>query len=138
MSVTMRGAFGFQILNLRSMYYKVPTQIKGGNVMKGAFDPVYGKRPLSVDQSKQYVSYFVEDGDFWKIDNITIGYNFDVANIGALSKARIYASADNFYTITGYSGFDPEVNFSGLTPGFDNRDRFPTSRQFTLGVSLTF
>lgn len=138
LSVTMRGAFGFQILNLRRMYYNVPTQIKGGNVMKGTFDDVYGERPLSVDQSKQYVSYFVEDGDFWKIDNITLGYNFSVESLRMLNKARLYASVDNFYTFTGYSGFDPEVNFAGLTPGFDNRDRFPTSRQFTLGVQLTF
>lgn len=136
--VTMRGAFGFQILNLRRMYYNVPTQAKGGNVMQGTFDPVFGNRPLSPNQSKQYVSYFVEDGDFWKIDNVTLGYNVDTQGISYLQQARIYASADNLYTITGYSGFDPDVNFSGLTPGFDHRDRYPTTRRFTLGVNFTF
>jgi len=136
--IAMRGAFGFQILNLRRMYYNVPTQAKGGNVLKGTFDPVFGQRPLSPDQSKQYVSYFIEDGDFWKIDNVTIGYNLSTDGISYLQRARVYGSADNLYTFTGYSGFDPDVNFSGLTPGFDNRDRYPTTRRFTLGVQLTF
>lgn len=139
LSILMRGAFGFQILDNRRLYYNVPTQIKGGNVFKGTFDKVYGKRPLSVDQSKTFVSYFLEDGDYWKIDNITLGYNFGVKSINALKKARIYASVDNCYTITGYSGFDPAaVKYTGLNPGFDPRDRYPSTRTFTLGVSLTF
>jgi TonB-linked SusC/RagA family outer membrane protein len=137
LSVTMRGSFGFQILNLRRMFYEAPTQVKGGNVLEGALDAPYGDRELSPNQSKQYVSYFIEDGDFWKIDNITLGYQFGLDQVGVLKRARIYATTDNFLTITGYSGFDPDVNFTGLAPGFDDKDRFPTSRRFTLGVSLT-
>lgn len=60
-------------------------------------------------------------------------------NIGALKKARIYVSVDNLYTFTGYSGFDPaSLNYSGLTPAIDRRNRYPTTRKYTLGISLRF
>lgn len=74
LSITMRGAFGFQILNMPEMNYAAPVSLGLGNVMEKAFDNVYGKRPLAADQELQYVSYYVQDGDYWKIDNLTIGY----------------------------------------------------------------
>jgi TonB-linked SusC/RagA family outer membrane protein len=141
LSVLMRGAFGFQILNMRDEYYKIPSHLKkgAGNVIKGALDKVYGKRPLSVNQVANYVSYFVENGTFWKIGRVTLGYNFNVKNISVLQKARIYFSVNNVYTITGYDGFDPSVlNFSGLTPSIDSRVRYPVARKFTLGISFKF
>lgn len=137
LDVLMRGAFGFQVANLRRMFFNVPSQIRGGNVIKGTFDPLYGERPLSIDQDKQYVSHFITDGDFWKIDSITLGYNFDMEESSALQDIRLYASTNNLFTITNYEGFDPEVNFSGLAPGMDDIFRFPSARSFTLGVSFS-
>jgi hypothetical protein len=55
-----------------------------------------------------------------------------------VKNARIYASGLNLYTLTGYKGIDPEVNRIGLNPGNDERDKYPTTRTFTLGVNLTF
>ncbi|MDQ9821763.1 hypothetical protein RFZ44_00005, partial [Acinetobacter sp. 163] len=68
--------------------------------------------------------YYVENGDYWKIDNITLGYSFSKINkwIKAL---RLYASVNNAITITGYKGIDPEVSTSGLAPSYDNRDSYP-------------
>lgn len=64
------------------MHYAAPVSLLGGdNVMEKAFDNVYGKRPLAYDQSLQYVSYFVQDGDYWKIDNVTIGYTPKIGKI---------------------------------------------------------
>ena len=45
--------------------------------MEKAFDPVFGKRPLAVDQPLAYVSYHIENGDYWKIDNLTLGYTWN-------------------------------------------------------------
>lgn len=139
LSVTMRGAFGFQILNMAEMHYAAPVSLLGGdNVMEKAFDNVYGKRPLAYDQSLQYVSYFVQDGDYWKIDNVTIGYTPKIGKNKWIKSFRIYGSISNLATITGYSGVDPEVSITGQTPGIDDRYRYPSARTFSLGVNLSF
>ena len=65
LSLTMRGAFGFQIWNSAAAFHGVPAMFTAGwNVMEKAFDPVFGKRPLAVDQPLAYVSYHIENGDF--------------------------------------------------------------------------
>jgi hypothetical protein len=56
---------------------------------------------------------------------------------GVLHNARVYVSGRNLLTLTGYKGLDPEVSFSGLAPGNDNRAQYPTTRMFTLGLSFT-
>ena len=56
----------------------------------------------------------------------------------ALSGVRFYVSGRNLATLTGYKGLDPEVDTSGLTPGIDNRDTYPTIRTFTFGATFTF
>jgi TonB-linked SusC/RagA family outer membrane protein len=85
-------------------------------------------------------SYFVEDGSFLRCNDITIGYTLPkkiIQKVG-LSKLRVYASASNLFIITGYSGYDPEVDIqSGLTPSMDY-NRYPRNRAFTFGVNLTF
>lgn len=135
LELNMRGAFGFQILNFQRMYYENP-RIFQYNMLESAFDKVYGKARLTYDLA--YVSYYIEDGDYWKIDNVTLGYTFNLRNRQYVKNARIYASGLNLYTLTGYKGIDPEVNRIGLNPGNDERDKYPTTRTFTLGVNLTF
>jgi TonB-linked SusC/RagA family outer membrane protein len=135
LSISMRGAFGFQILNTPEVYYGAPVALGNGNALEKAFDNVYGKRPLAYNQELQYVSYYVQDGDYWKIDNITIGYT---PKVKFVKKLRVYASVSNIATFTGYSGIDPEVNVLGLTPGVDNITRYPAARTYTLGINLSF
>ena len=108
-----------------------------GNLLTSAYDDIYGKRPLADDQSLQYVSYYIEEGDYWKIDNVTIGYNLNLQG-EYLKTLRIYASGNNLYTFTGYSGIDPEVSINGLAPGIDNKNRYPSTSTYTLGAFLTF
>lgn len=138
LSITMRGAFGFQILNMPEMNYALPVSLGTGNVMYKAFDNVYGKRPLANDQEAQYVSYYVQDGDYWKIDNITLGWTPSIKPNKWIQGLRVYGSISNLATITGYSGLDPEVGVSGLTPGVDNIYRFPSARTFSIGINLKF
>ena len=139
LSVNMRGAFGHEILNFQRMFYENPTNTEY-NMLESALEPVYGEEMLNYELD--YVSYYVEDGDWWKVDALTLGYSFDDASLFALSdvvsSARIYLSGGNLFTITGYKGMDPEVSTSGLAPGNDPRDTYPTTRTFTAGLSLTF
>lgn len=137
LSITMRGAFGFQIINGARMNYENVKNARMENRLKSVNDLVFGKHTLSPEVEPEFNSYYVEDGDYWKIDNITLGYSF--GNIGKYIKSlRIYGSVLNALTITGYKGIDPEVSTDGLTPGYDTRDRYPSVRSFTLGVNVKF
>lgn len=136
--ITMRGAFGFDILNLAELQYAAPVMLSRGNVMQKAYDNVYNKRPLADDQELQYVSYYIEKGDYWKIDNLTLGYTFNFLHNKWIERFRIYGSINNLAVITGYGGIDPEVSISGLAPGIDDKNRYPAARTYTLGVSFKF
>jgi len=86
----------------------------------------------------EFNSHYVENGDFWKVDNVTLGYNFNKINSNHIKGARIYVSSLNTLILTKYKGLDPEVNRLGLSPGLDDRDKYPTTRTFTLGINLNF
>ena len=137
LNVTMRGAFGFQIINGGRMNYENVKNSRFENRLKSVNDLVFGKHTLSPEVEPEFNSYYVEDGDYWKIDNITLGYSF--GQVGKYIKSlRIYGSVLNAFTITGYKGIDPEVSTDGLTPGYDTRDRYPSVRSFTFGVNVKF
>lgn len=85
-------------------------------------------------------SYFIEDGSFLRCQDLTIGYTLPASLTGkcGISKARFYLSASNLFIITGYSGYDPEVDIqTGLTCGMDY-NRYPRSRSFVFGTNITF
>ena len=86
------------------------------------------------------MSYAVEDGSFLRLNSATLGYTLPsvwTKKVG-LSKVRFYVSGNNLFTLTGYSGYDPEVNIAtGLTPNIDY-NRYPRSRTYTFGAQLTF
>ena len=83
---------------------------------------------------------YVEDGSYLRVKNVQVGYNLSQSILDrlSLSNARIYLSAENLFTLTGYSGFDPEIgSASPLSVGVD-RGVYPQARSFRLGVNLTF
>ena len=85
-------------------------------------------------------SYFVENGSFFRCTDITVGYTLPkkVVKKIFLSKLRAYVSVSNLFIITGYSGYDPEVDVqSGLTPSMDY-NRYPRARSFSFGINATF
>jgi TonB-dependent starch-binding outer membrane protein SusC len=134
LNVTIRGAFDYQILNFARMFYENPTIAY--NTMDSAFDQAYGTAVL--DDVQRYTSYYLEDGDFIKIDNATLGYTFNAQKLSFINNLRVFASGLNLLTITDYKGVDPEVNRVGMSPGIDERDTYPTTRTYTLGINLTF
>jgi TonB-linked SusC/RagA family outer membrane protein len=128
------------------------------NVSRLSFENPLGQRNLfqgvtnrwtPTNPSNQYVSpatagrlpissYAVEDGSYFRCKNLMLGYT--VPSIKGISRLRIYVSANNLFTITQYSGFDPEVNSyagSNTTIGIDNLV-YPQSKSFLGGVQLTF
>ncbi len=136
LAINMRGAFGFQIMNGMRMFYENRSR-QDWNRLRSAYDKVFGKAVLNTLCSEEFNSYYVENGDYWKIDNNTLGYSFSKINKW-IKTLRLYASVNNAITITGYKGIDPEVSTSGLAPSYDNRDSYPHTRAFTFGMNVTF
>lgn len=137
LGITMRGAFDFQIINGARMNYENTKNSRFENRLASVNDLIFGKHTLSKEVEPEFNSYYVEDGDYWKIDNISLGYSF--GKLGKYVKSlRVYGSVINTLTLTGYKGIDPEVNADGLTPGYDTRYRYPSTRSFTLGLNVKF
>jgi len=128
------------------------------NLIRYSFENAYGHRNVykalvnrwsPTNPSNEYASgfqggripltdRFMEDGSFLRCKNITLGYT--LKNIQGISSLRIYLSANNLFTITSYSGYDPEVNTFGNNNkliGVDNLV-YPTARSILGGVQLTF
>src|SRR5690606_39249700 len=84
-------------------------------------------------------SYFVEKGSYLRAKNAQIGYTFSPNLLEGIKvdRLRIYVQAANLFTITKYSGLDPEVSGGTTTFGIDEGS-YPASRQFLFGVNLTF
>lgn len=85
-------------------------------------------------------SYFVEDGSFLRLQNVTLGYTLpkNLTNKFGVERLRVYFTGSNLFCITSYSGYDPEVDIqSGLTPSVDY-NRYPRSRAYLLGINLSF
>ena len=109
----------------------------GNNQLVSAYDKIFGKAILNSGATDpEYNSYYLEKGNYVKIDNISIGYNFkSLKNIHA---SRLYFSVLNGIIITGYKGMDPEVPTLGLAPGNDYTNKYPTTRVYSVGWSITF
>ena len=75
-----------------------------------------------------------------RFQNLSVGYNFpaQLANKFKLSKVRVHASVNNLFTITGYSGLDPQVAGAADTNFGVDLGNFPLTRQFTFGINVGF
>ena len=85
-------------------------------------------------------SYFIEDGSFLRLQDVTVGYTLpkNISRKFGVERLRVYFTGSNLWLLTGYSGYDPEVDVqTGLTPGMDY-NRYPRSRNFLFGLNLSF
>jgi TonB-linked SusC/RagA family outer membrane protein len=83
--------------------------------------------------------YFLYDGTFLKIQNLTLGYQFNTKEyLKVMDSARIYFTANNLYTFTKYPGLNPEVDITGWEGGMERSNIYPQTRTFTFGLQLTF
>lgn len=129
------GVFGQKIFNEPRAYFSnIGSVTEGKNVMKSVI-----KEQRATDASSALPSdRYLEDGSYFRLSNLTIGYTFRNFN-GWLRDLRLYASCNNVFTLTGYSGRDPEINLGGETPGCDTRsDHYPRTRQFLVGATINF
>jgi hypothetical protein len=122
------------------MYFE-NTSVQNYNRLASSRNKIGGVAALSPTMPEEFNSHYIENGDFWKIDNINIGYNFKQIRSKYVRNIRVYVTTLNTAIITHYRGTDPEVPQSGTTllyPGIDSRDTYPTTRTYTVGVSASF
>lgn len=132
MMLHFTGRFDYQILNTYQMYYGLVAE-PGVNLLKDA----YGKNG-HITSGKVVSDYFLEDGDYLKLDNLTIGWSPRVFS-KYIRNLRVYGTVKNVFTLTGFSGLDPtSVASSGLEPGILSLDVYPVTRNYTLGIQVSF
>ena len=132
LTLYFRGRFDYQILNLYQMYYGLTAE-PGVNLLRDAYT-----RNAHIKSGKVITDYFLEDGDFFRLDNLTLGWSPKMNN-GYLSGLRIYATIRNVFTITKYTGLDPTtVEIVGLEPGIGDLNVYPVVRNYSLGIQANF
>ncbi|MCM4157237.1 TonB-dependent receptor [Gramella sp. AN32] len=129
-AVNMRGVIGNDIYNNTGAEFSYPVGAPGVNVLESALT-----NGTSRDEQAQYSSRWLENGSYLRLDNLSIGYTFNTANISFLKKARIYVTGKNLLLITDYTGYDPEVNTRAV--GVDYL-AYPRPTSYLLGGSVTF
>jgi TonB-dependent starch-binding outer membrane protein SusC len=138
LNIFLRGSFGHDLVNTYRAFWEnaTPTVVASYNIVKTKyFNP-------NLTAGQTFSSLFVERASFVKLDNLSLGYNFNFKNSSAVKGLRAYINAQNLFVITDYTGVDPEVRFSYggniLAPGVDARDTYVLTRQFTFGVNVRF
>lgn len=134
LTIALRGACGFDIFNVHDFYYGL--QSGTTNLLTTAFSKnAHIKKGINI-----LSDYFIEPGDYLKIDNITLGYTLDIKK-KYIDRIRVFGTANNLYTFTKFSGVDPSTyQVNGLTPGTfgGNANYYPSAFQFILGLQVNF
>jgi TonB-linked SusC/RagA family outer membrane protein len=97
------------------------------------------KYAVALSEAGFTTSQFIESGSFLRLNNLTLGYTIPQSILDKIriSNLRVYVTGTNLFTLSGYSGLDPEIGGSDLTPGFDNGN-YPRPLTVTAGLSVTF
>lgn len=135
LSLFFRGAFGFQIFNIHDFYYG--TRNFNGNMLTKAYGKNFDVSPYSAPVVSDY---FLENGDYFKLDMITLGYTLRLPQCRFIDKLRIYGTVNNVFTLTKFTGVDPSTyQVNGLQPGAQgDRSYYPSTRQFIVGLQVDF
>lgn len=141
LNIFLQGSYGNDVFNLSSVTYAYDF-VSGMNMIK---DVLYDSwTPANTDAKYPIISRnttinisdrFIEDGSYLRLKNIQLAYTFPAGKLKLLQSLQVYASGQNLLTLTGYSGWDPEVNSSGL--GVDNKS-YPMSKSLTFGFRARF
>ena len=132
LNVFFRGVFGNKIFNATRADLFRPTTAQFTNILKDVAD----ESTKDVNSFK-YSSRFIEDGSYVRLDNATLGYNFNKVS-DYIRNLRVYTSINNAFVITKYKGIDPEINQGGLAPGIDSNNFYPKTRTVLFGVNVSF
>ncbi|WP_160710943.1 SusC/RagA family TonB-linked outer membrane protein [Chitinophaga solisilvae] len=132
LALFFRGVTGNKILNATLAAVNTPTDAKMTNIAKYTLQESYNDKNSFLISDR-----FLENGSYLRLENLTVGYSFKINNVH-ISKIRLYMNVNNVFTITKYTGIDPEIDLGGLTPGIDVRNYYPKTRSFIFGLNAAF
>lgn len=133
LALFFRGVVGNKVLNLTRWAYG-PQASQSSNVF---IKDAVGSNVIYSDKG-HFSDYYLEDGSYIKLDNITLGYNYKPMNNKYVENMRFYVTGQNLFTLTKYSGQDPEVNTTGVwDAGIDYCDFYPTVANILIGVNIS-
>lgn len=143
MSMFFQGVTGNEIFNGFKYYnyadikrFALAEDYKNHWTPQNGSNTMFGLNAATVERNLRASDFYIEDGSYLRLKNIQIGYTFrDVAPW--LENVRVYFSGQNVFTITDYSGLDPEIGGGTLSQGIDY-GTYPQARIFSIGANLTF
>lgn len=149
LNVFFRGVFGHDLINSNRGFFEVPNYITTYNVQKTSIDMRSADGKLLNVGSGTLSSKDVENAGFIALDNLSLGYNFNLPKSGQISKLRLYVAGNNLFYITNYKGVDPSPRYtdsatdlgtygSALLPGIDRRSEWFRTRSVTFGANIAF
>ncbi len=138
LSFFINGVFGNKVYNnTANGFSSMPSFSKGNNVTNDVLTSGEG-----VNNTPEFSSRFIEDGSFVRLSNATVGYNIPFNGNGWIRGIRLYVTGSNLFLITGYSGYDPEVNTSGEFDGVPSigldYTGYPRARTIQFGINAKF
>ena len=146
-SLFMTGVFGNKIYNVGKYWLErmdetsnYPKDLKPWteeNHSTTTPRPVIG----TTDNTLAYTDRWIERGDYFRIKNLQVGYTFKdswLRKTKFIGSARLYVSAQNLWTITGYSGYDPEISGGDVFGQGNDNGHFPPVRTFSIGAQVSF
>jgi len=135
-NIVFRAVYGNDVLNVTKLVLGNPEYLNNmsDNLLKEALT----EKQKGITSPPEVNSYYLEDGSFLRIDNITLGYNFGWAKSNWLKNLKVYITGSNLYTLTGYTGTDPESTYKGLSFGLDQYNTYPKTRSYTFGLNYKF
>ncbi|WP_242693146.1 SusC/RagA family TonB-linked outer membrane protein [Sabulibacter ruber] len=132
LNLVFRGAHGHKIFNARKATLSTLSILGQNNLLRSAVD-------LGLDNLTYATDLWLEDGDYARLENLTLGYNFNTARFGgAIRNLRLSFTANNLFVITDYTGIDPEVSTTGGSGSGLDTGIYPRTRRFALGINATF
>lgn len=132
LNVFLRGVFGNKIFNATRADLSYVVAGAQNNLLNSASDD-----KINDNRNSYYSTRYIESGSYVRLDNATLSYTFG-SPVKGITNLRLYATANNLFTITNYSGIDPEINQGGVAPGIDYNNFYPKTRTVMFGVNLTF
>ncbi|WP_025006801.1 SusC/RagA family TonB-linked outer membrane protein, partial [Marinilabilia salmonicolor] len=131
---SFRSLIGNDVFNATQMLFDYPGDFPARNVVSEAL--VWDK--MGRKSGPAVSDLYVEDASFIRLDYLSLGYTLKTNTVDWMENVKFSLTGNNLFTLTGYSGLDPETSVNGLAFGIDQYNVYPKTRSFSFGISATF
>ena len=130
-----RSLIGNKVYNATRSFFDFPGNMPSLNGLPDAIDWYEEGR---TETGPTIADIYLEDASFLRLDYVTLSYSINTKKIDWLSSLKVYVVGSNLFTITGYSGIDPETTMDGTAYGIDQYNVYPKTRSLSIGINASF